>query len=756
MSSTRFWRRNLTVRLVCSFLLLSLMIVSLLGLIVYYQASQSITGSVYTRLDAVTKLKEDSLNNWVDDQTQNVVMIAGVPGIRRQSAILLGSPDGSVERESAYAELSSFLPEMIIRSVYMEEIFIIDLNGTVVVSSDRMHEGQSVASDLSFTEGRSKTLATPVYPVSPDEKPFIVIVTPLFDMQGKRTGVLASYISLTHVDRIILERTGLGRSGETYLVDRNRRVVSETPLMENGTSSRMVMSEGIDAALGGNDGSGLYRNYAGIPVIGVYHWVDNQNVALLTEMSQDEAFAPARDLALSILYIGILLSVILAAGMYLLARQITRPIREIADTAARVTAGDLDRKAPVLTEDEVGHLAEAFNQMTENLGKTLQGLEENLRELKAKEDALAESEHRYRTLVENIPQKLFQKDKNLVYISCNENYASALNLRTEDIAGKTDFDLYPHEIAQKYRDDDRRVIATGTTEEFVEQYPEGGEIRWINTVKTPVRDIDGTITGIQGIFWDITDKKAAEEELRRLYAGLEKMVEERTAELKKAEEAFRRSNEKLNLLSSITRHDILNQLTALKGYLELSEISHQDPGLLRKYHDREMRIADTIQHQILFTREYQDIGVKAPAWQSLSIGLIRAKGRLDLGKVSVTLDRTDLEIYADPLFDKVFYNLIDNALAHGGEQLTTIRITTRESEEGLWITCEDNGEGISESDKKRLFERGYGKHTGLGLYLCREILQITGISITENSVPGTGARFVIHVPKGAYRIKGGA
>ena len=144
-------------------------------------------------------------------------------------------------------------------------------------------------------------------------------------------------------------------------------------------------------------------------------------------------------------------------------------------------------------------------------------------------------------------------------------------------------------------------------------------MRWVNVIKTPVKDIDGTITGIQGIFWDITERKAAEEELHRLYNELEKRVEERTAELRQTEEAYRQANTKLNLLSSITRHDILNQLTVLKGYLELSEYSIHDPDKLRKYIARERKNAETIEHQILFTREYQDIGVKAPAWQSVAL-----------------------------------------------------------------------------------------------------------------------------------------
>lgn len=754
MSCPTFLKRSLTARLICSFLLLSLLIVSLVGLIAYFQATQTITDSVYDRLNAVATLKENGLDNWVDDQTQNVVMIAWLPDVRMQAGILMSSPDSSPEKKLAYNGLSDFLNLVITKTSYTDELCLIDMNGTIAISSDKTREGQSVATAPYFLEGRSSTFVKTVDPSTSNGTPAIITVTPVFDPQGKRIGILASRISLSRVDHIILERTGLGNSGETYLVYKTGRIVSETPLMKSGSSLSFVHSEGIDSALGGNDGSGFYRNYAGIPVIGVYRWLDSQNMALVAEMSQDEAFAPARDLALIIFFSGIFLSILLAAGMYLLASQITRPILEIANTAARVTAGDLSREAPVLTEDEVGLLALAFNQMTGKLRQTLEGLEENLRELQQKEDALQKSEHKYRTLVENIPQNIFRKDLNSVYVSCNENYASTLNLRPEEITGKTDFDLYPAGVAEKYRSVDKRVMTTGHAEEYVEQYLLDGKMRWINTIKTPVKDIDGTITGILGIFWDITERKAAEEELRRLYNELEIRVEERTAELRRTQDAYRQANTKLNLLSSITRHDILNQLAILKGYLGLSEYSIHDPEKLREYIARQQKSAETIEHQILFTKEYQDIGVKAPAWQSISLSIIRAKGRLNLGNVEVFIDRSDVDVYADPLFDKVFYNLIGNALAYGSDRLTTIRISTRESESGLTIACEDDGAGISEQDKKRLFERGYGKHTGLGLYLSREILLITGITITETSLPGSGARFEIHVPKGASRFNG--
>ena len=223
-------------------------------------------------------------------------------------------------------------------------------------------------------------------------------------------------------------------------------------------------------------------------------------------------------------------------------------------------------------------------------------------------------------------------------------------------------------------------------------------------------------------------------------------------ERKRAEDALRQANKQINLLSSITRHDILNQLMVLKGYLELSQGVIDKPEILSGYIKKEQLAAHAIQNQITFTRDYQELGVTAPTWQNVNASIQKALTMIPVQKIRVDVDRTNLEIFADRLFEKVFYNLIDNALRYGGDKLKTIRISSQESDGHLTLVCEDDGVGISDEDKKRLFTRGFGKNTGLGLFLSREILSITGITITENGIPGKGARFEITVTKGAYRF----
>jgi signal transduction histidine kinase len=223
-------------------------------------------------------------------------------------------------------------------------------------------------------------------------------------------------------------------------------------------------------------------------------------------------------------------------------------------------------------------------------------------------------------------------------------------------------------------------------------------------------------------------------------------------EKQKARHAIEMTNRKLNLLSSITRHDMQNKLTGLSGFIELAQ-AEKDPAILQRYLARMEKITRVFQQELEFTRDYQDLGVQAPAWQEVAALIREQESHLPTqnSRVEIAIRPETLEIYADPLLGKVFYNLIDNALRYGGDRMTAIRVTSRENEGSVILVFEDNGNGIPQKDKDRLFVKGFGKNTGLGLFLSREILAITGITITENGEPGKGARFEISVPKGTYR-----
>lgn len=152
------------------------------------------------------------------------------------------------------------------------------------------------------------------------------------------------------------------------------------------------------------------------------------------------------------------------------------------------------------------------------------------KEIEALQQEISRLKENFRFLLDSIPQKIFYKDRNSVYIACNRSYARDLGIKPEEIEGKNDYEFFPKELAEKYRADDQRIMRKGEIEEFDESYIKDGIEYTIHTIKAPVRDQKGEIIGILGIFWDITDRKRMEEELRRSEEHF-RLISEKTSDM---------------------------------------------------------------------------------------------------------------------------------------------------------------------------------------------------------------------------------
>jgi PAS domain S-box-containing protein len=217
--------------------------------------------------------------------------------------------------------------------------------------------------------------------------------------------------------------------------------------------------------------------------------------------------------------------------------------------------------------------------------------------------------------------------------------------------------------------------------------------------------------------------------------------------------AMRMMNKKLAMLSSITRHDIVNKLTVFSGYNTLLKKKVTDAKVIELLIKQD-NAAETIRRHIEFTREYENLGVKAPEWKSVSDTIRKAVSRLDSGAITIINDTEGLAVFADDMLEKVFYNLTENAVRHG-KKISEIRFWYEKSGDNLVIICQDNGIGIHSGDKDKIFEEGFGKNTGIGMFISKEILDITNMTISETGIYGEGARFEIVVPKGVYRLAAG-
>jgi PAS domain S-box-containing protein len=349
----------------------------------------------------------------------------------------------------------------------------------------------------------------------------------------------------------------------------------------------------------------------------------------------------------------------------------------------------------------------------------------DITERKEAERALRMREQEYRDLVENINEVIFRLDTNgiFTYVSpAVRKMVGGAGYSPSEFIGKHFIDyIYPPDrpLLQEHFHERLSGIKERSTFRLLTK---AGNERWVLESSRPLRE-DGVVVGVQGMFLDITS-------------------------LKQMSAALKKANKKLNILSSITRHDILNQITAMNMYLEFIEDDSDNPHKLQEFIEAASGILGNLERIITFTRMYEDLGVHEPEWQDIS-AVVGHEMILVSGGVPVKNEAHGCEVYADCMLGKVFSNLMGNSVMHGGAHGVTVSFEVHGGEGCIAVT--DDGVGIPTDMKEKIFQKGVGKNTGFGLFLSREILDLTGLSIRETGVPGAGARFEILVPEGNYR-----
>ena len=341
--------------------------------------------------------------------------------------------------------------------------------------------------------------------------------------------------------------------------------------------------------------------------------------------------------------------------------------------------------------------------------------------------SLRESEQRFKEFSELLPQAVYETDAQGVLIFANRPAIECFGYTPEDF-------LQPFPIFRVISPEEREKAIrnfmgslhgarTAVGAEYTAIKKDGTRFTMMTYASPILRD--GKPAGLRGLALDITERK-------------------------RMEEALQAANRKIMLLNSITRHDILNTVTALMGYTSLLK-EENEPAEMASLLGKIEKTTYRIRQQIEFTRDYQELGIRGPQWQSAQEVATASTAPLRSPAVAVEIQLEGLSVYADMLLGKVFYNLVDNSLRHAGEGLSRITLTMVQGPGGPVILYTDNGTGVPGDQKERIFARGVGKGTGLGLFLTREILSLTGIGIRETGEYGKGARFEISIPTACAR-----
>jgi len=391
---------------------------------------------------------------------------------------------------------------------------------------------------------------------------------------------------------------------------------------------------------------------------------------------------------------------------YVLSRRMTRPIAKIAHDVDIIAGGDFDHRIGTTSAREFVILEKGINSMVDSLKSATKSL---------KDDEIFQKD-----LISQMPVGIFLKRTDTGrYIFWNRASEEIFERSAGDVIGKTDAELYPAPMADRIKKEDADALATRVELKYSKVTTKSRGDRVIHMIIVPIPDSTKSVRYLLGIAEDVT------------------------------EEAIKL---KRDLLFSITRSDILDQLAVIMTHLERAQLK-ATPHEMETFFTKTLGSVEAIKNQIAYERGLQDpCTMISPVWQTVSEVFDKAVRMLPgQTAVEISCGTGDVEILADPLLPRIFLSILSLSFRLDGRSLSKIHLSTHMQGDTLALVYEDNGTGIPAEEKEKIFEFGYSRENAASLFLARELLGFTGITITETGEPGKGLRFVILVPKGRFR-----
>jgi signal transduction histidine kinase len=342
-------------RLLGWFLVVALIPLLFMGYQGYYFARQAVQREVFLHMEAIAQAKRNAIEQWFAERQHDLQVLASNPAIE----------DGVARPERVRGVLEAFRKQSQEYSVI--SIKYPRLPDTMCVPPD----GILYDTDHARSENRLPTVAFGMSGVYLDPRfgPSITLWQPIADSGMLICGEIVAELALTNsLNPIILDTTGLGSTGQAYLVDADKVMLTPSRFMNHPAPLQHKMdSEGIRKALAGSSGSGVYTGFDGQPVLGAWAYLPDHKWALIAEMNADEAFAPLAVLRREAILVALITLGAVMIVVAFVSRSISLPIRQLADASLDVSRGNLDRTVVVRLKDEVGELAERFNLMVHSM-----------------------------------------------------------------------------------------------------------------------------------------------------------------------------------------------------------------------------------------------------------------------------------------------------------------------------------------------------------------------------------------------------
>jgi len=347
---------------------LGLFMIALAGLTYYMLGKQVMEDRISDQLHSVAILKANSLDRLVNDASTELELMPDETFLEhKHENEIKEHPKDDIEGLEAHDALREQLQKTVELSENYDSFMLMDTEGKVHLSTDPLQEGKFKSDELYFINGKEKTFVQTFYYDISLQRPAIAVSTPVINDKGVFLGILVGLVNLDRIEDLMLERSGLGNTGETYLVNRYKYMLTDSRFQPGSAMKKKIQTPAVEHCLEGGVGDHRYPDYRGVPVIGYYRWLPEHDVCMLAEIDQEEAYQPIEDLLGRVLAIGFIVFILFVLLTVIISRTFTTPITKLSETALKIDSGNLDVPIEVKGNDEIGELADSFRQMTQNL-----------------------------------------------------------------------------------------------------------------------------------------------------------------------------------------------------------------------------------------------------------------------------------------------------------------------------------------------------------------------------------------------------